>query len=111
MSVTGAFELGAMAALDFGVASGDVYAFLGIYFGLSPNDLVLSGYFSAGGDLNVLGLITVSVEFLMSLTYENRGGEAWLSGDCEVDVDVKVLLFSETVSLHLHHDFSGHSLV
>jgi len=112
MSVSGAFELGAMAALDLGVASGDVHAFLGIYFGLSPNDLVLSGYFRAGGNLNVLGLITVSIEFLMSLTYENRGGEAWLSGDCEVDVDVKILfVIDETVSLHLHHDFSGHSLV
>jgi hypothetical protein len=45
----------------------------------------------------------------MSLSYENRGGEAWLSGDCEIDIDVHVLFFSETVPLHMHHDFSGKS--
>jgi hypothetical protein len=110
MAVTGAFEVGAMAALDFGVASGRVYAFLGVYFGLGPNDLVLSGYFRAGGEFDILGLISASLEFLMSLTYEDRGGQAWLSGDCEIEVDVHLLFVSESVTLHLHHDFSGTSM-
>lgn len=109
MAVTAALEAGAMAALDFGIAHGEVHIFAGIYMSLRPADLLLSGYFRAGGEFDVLGLISASIEFLMSLCYENRRGQAWLSGDCEVDIDVHVLFFSETVTLHMHHDFSGSS--
>jgi hypothetical protein len=109
MAVTAALEFGAMAALDFGVADGEVHIFGGFYMSLRPNDLLLSGYYRAGGDFNVLGLISASLEFVMALSYEDRGGQAWLSGDCELDVDVHVLFFSASVSLHMHHDFSGRS--
>ncbi len=109
MAVTAALEFGAMAALDFGVASGEVHIFGGFYMSLRPNDLLLSGYYRAGGDFNVLGLISASLEFVMALSYEDRGGQAWLSGDCELDVDVHVLFFSASVPLHMHHDFSGTS--
>jgi hypothetical protein len=109
MAVSAALEFGAMAALDFGVASGEVHIFGGFYLSLRPSDVLLSGYFRAGGDFDVLGLITASIEFIMSLNYEDRGGHAWLSGDCEVDIDVSVLFFSASVSLHMHHDFSGNS--
>jgi hypothetical protein len=109
MAVSGALEFGAMAALDFGVANGEVHIFGGFYMSLRPSDLLLSGYYRAGGEFDVLGLISASIEFLMSLSYENRGGQAWLSGDCEVDIDVHVLFFGESVSLHMHHDFSGRS--
>ena len=109
MAVSAALEFGAMAALDFGVAQGEVHIFGGFYMSLRPNDLLLSGYYRAGGEFDVLGLISASIEFIMSLNYENRGGQAWLSGDCEVDIDVHVLFFSASVSLHMHHDFSGSS--
>ncbi|HEY4951701.1 MAG TPA: hypothetical protein VIH88_15300 [Candidatus Acidoferrales bacterium] len=109
MIVTGAIELGAVAELDFGVASGEAHVFAGFYFSLQQDYTLLSGYLRAGGELDVLGLISVCVEFLMSLTYEDRGGQAWLSGECDVSVEVDVLFFSESVSLRLHHDFSGNS--
>jgi hypothetical protein len=109
MIVTGAIELGAVVALDFGVASGEAHVFAGFYFSLQQDYTLLSGYLRAGGELDVLGLISVCVEFLMSLTYEDRGGQAWLSGECDVTVEVDVLFFSESVSLRLHHDFSGNS--
>jgi hypothetical protein len=109
MAVSAALEFGAIAALDFGVAAGEVHIFGGFYLSLRPSDVLLSGYFRAGGDFDVLGLITASIEFIMSLNYEDRGGHAWLSGDCEVDIDVSVLFFSASVSLHMHHDFSGSS--
>jgi hypothetical protein len=109
MVVTGALEAGAMADLDFGVARGEVHIFAGFYMSIRPNDVLLSGYYRAGGEFNVLGLISASIEFIMSLSYENRGGTAWLSGDCEVDIDVNILFFSASVSLHMHHDFCGKS--
>ena len=110
VDVAAALELGAMLALDFGVADGEVHAFAGFYLNQSPNDCVLSGYYRCGGSLEVLGLISVSVEFTMSLTYENRGGTAWLSGDCDLVIDVDILFVIDTsVSLDMHHDFCGTS--
>jgi hypothetical protein len=110
VDVAAALELGAMLALDFGVADGEVHAFAGFYLSQSPNDCVLSGYYRCGGSLEVLGLISVSVEFTMSLTYENRGGTAWLSGDCDLVIDVDILFVIDTsVSLDMHHDFCGTS--
>jgi hypothetical protein len=109
MDIAGALEAGAMLAVDFGVASGEVHAFAGFYMNLSSTDCVLSGYFRCGGDFEVLGLISASIEFTMSLTYEDRGGTAWLSGECDVVVDVSVLFFSTSVSLSMHHDFCGSS--
>jgi hypothetical protein len=109
MVVTGALEAGAMIYLDFGVAEGEVHVFAGFYMSIRPNDVLLSGYYRAGGEFDVLGLISASVELIMSLSYENRGGSAWLSGDCEVDIDVHILFFSATAKLHMHHDFCGRS--
>jgi hypothetical protein len=109
MALDGALEFGVVAALDFGVASGEVHVFGGFYFEMHPDEVRLTGYNRAGGELDVLGLISVCVEFLMALTYENRGGQAWLSGECDLTVEVDVLFFSTSVDLRLHHDFSGNS--
>jgi hypothetical protein len=60
--VEAAFEFGAQASIDLGIASGGVYIMAGIYFKLErvepSNDLVptLSGYLRMGGYLSVLGL-------------------------------------------------------
>lgn len=106
--ISGALEFGAEAELDFGVASGDLYIFGGFLFNMTGDELDLGGYLRAGGDLNVLDLITASVEFTMSLTYENRNGQAWLVGDCDITVDVDVLwVIDESVSIDLHEEFSG----
>ena len=70
-------EFGATAALDIGVASGEVHIMAGIYFSLqrkeNTTDLaaILSGYLRLGGSLNVLGLISISVEFNLSFTYDS----------------------------------------
>jgi len=69
-----ALEFGAAAALDIGVASGEVHMMAGIYISLQRKETgtdlmtVLSGYLRMGGSLCVLGLIKVSVEFNLSFT-------------------------------------------
>jgi hypothetical protein len=109
MEVSAAIELGAMVALDFGVASGEAHVFAGFYMRLADHDFQLSGYYRSGGELDVLGLISASVEFTLALSYEDRGGQAWLSGECDIVIDVSVLFFSTSVSLDMHHDFAGSS--
>jgi len=110
LDISGALEFGAEAALDFGVASGDLYIFGGFLFNMTGDELDLGGYLRAGGDLNVLDLITASVEFSLSLAYENRGGTAWLVGECDITIDVDIFMVIDTsVDIRMHREFSNAS--
>jgi hypothetical protein len=98
----GALEFGAYFSLDLGVASGGVHAAAGIYFQLhqgSGDYVDLSGYCRVGGELEVLGFISVSTEFYMSLGYTNENGQNACVGQAEIIVDVSMCLFSISVTL------------
>ena len=77
---------------------------------MTGDELDLGGYLRAGGDLDVLDLISVSVEFSMSLTYEDRGGTAWLVGECDITVDVDIFMVIDTsVDIRMYKEFSNGS--
>jgi hypothetical protein len=103
--VEGSLEFGASIALNLGVASGGVYVMAGIYFRIETNACKLSGYVRAGGSLEVLGLITVSVEFYLELNYEDP--VVW--GQASMTVKVEVLFFSSSVTLTVRREFAGGS--
>lgn len=103
--VEGSLEFGASIALNLGVASGGVYVMAGIYFRIETSACKLSGYVRAGGSLEVLGLITVSVEFYLELTYEDP--LVW--GQASMTVEVEVLFFSASVTLTVRREFAGGS--
>jgi hypothetical protein len=102
-----ALEFGAVAALDIGVASGSVHIMAGIYFAMQKKEgdlyALLSGYFRCGGELSVLGLISVSVEFNLSFTYYTDSGKC--KGRATLTVTVEVAFFSKTVELSVEKSF------
>ncbi|MCQ6563984.1 hypothetical protein [Paenibacillus mendelii] len=103
-----AIEFGGNVSLNLGVASGGIYVMAGIYFGMAGNDVKLTGYLRCGGYLSVLGLIGVSVEFYMGLTYRKKGidsGEVW--GQASVTVGVQVAFLSKSVTLTIERKFAG----
>jgi hypothetical protein len=106
-----ALEFGATAALDIGVASGEVHIMAGIYFSLQrkegSSDLaaILTGYLRLGGSLNVLGIISISVEFNLSFTYDGARDKAY--GRATLTVSVHVLFFSASVELTVERAFGG----
>lgn len=106
-----ALEFGATAAIDLGVASGEVHIMAGIYFSLQRKEgstelaAVLSGYLRLGGSLNVLGLIKVTVEFNLSFTYDSGRDKAY--GRATLTVSVEVLFFSTSVELTVERAFGG----
>jgi hypothetical protein len=112
-SLEAAFEFGAAAAIDIGVASGEVHIMAGIYFAMqrkeNSTDLaaVLSGYLRMGGSLSVLGLVKVSVEFNLSFTYDSVKDKAY--GRATLTVNVEVLGFSKSVELTVERAFGGKS--
>lgn len=100
----GSLEFGAFLSLDLGVASGSAHAAVGIYFkyeqdpGPPKKDTTeLSGFCSIGGELEVLGLITVSTEFYMSITYMSEDNSC--TGQASLTVEVDVALFHQSVTL------------
>lgn len=107
------FEFGAAAAIDIGVASGEVHIMAGIYFSLQrkegSNDLkaTLTGYLRMGGSLNILGLIKLSLEFVLSFTYDSDTDKAY--GRATLTVHVEVLFFSASVELTVERAFGGES--
>lgn len=106
--IEAAIEFGGNVSLNLGIASGGIYVMAGIYFGMAGNDVKLTGYLRCGGYLSVLGLIAISVEFYLGLTYrekENGGGEVW--GQASLTVGVKVACFSKSVTLTIERKFAG----
>jgi hypothetical protein len=82
----------------------------GFYFQKAGDDFTLTGYFRAGGSLSVLGIITVSLEFYLALTYETskakkHGGTLW--GQASLTVKIEILFFSTSVSISMEREFSG----
>ncbi|MBV9791420.1 MAG: hypothetical protein JOZ51_24705 [Chloroflexi bacterium] len=108
-----AIEFGGSISINLGVASGGVYVMAGIYFKLAENpatgkdEAELSGYLRAGGALKVLGLICVSVEFYMGLTYLPAKGK--VHGQASLKVKVSIAFFSKTVTLKVERSFGGSS--
>ncbi len=101
------FEFGAAIAIDFGVASGGVHVMAGIYFKMEPDKASLTGYFRLGGHVDVLGLISASIELYMDLTYIFEEGKC--IGHASLSIEVSVLMFSATVTIKCERKFAGSS--
>jgi hypothetical protein len=115
-----ALEFGVTAQLDFGVAAGGCHVLAGIYlkvattFGADPKfpshqiptaqQTQLEGYFRAGGELEVLGIISMSIELYIGLGYLDPG-KAY--GKASITLKITVLFFSASVQLEAEKRFGG----
>jgi hypothetical protein len=104
--IEAAFEFGASVSINLGVASGGVHVMAGIYFCYdTTNGVALSGYFRLGGNVSVLGLVSVSIELNLSLTYEAASGKAL--GRATLTVEIELFLFSTSVEIECERKFAG----
>ena len=92
-----AFEFGAAISVDFGVASGGVSVMAGIYFRMEKTACSLTGYFRLEGHVDVLGLITASLELYLELRYEFETGKC--VGRAELTIEIEVFIFSGSVTI------------
>jgi hypothetical protein len=101
-----AFEFGASLSIDFGVASGGVHVMAGVYFAYeSAKGAALTGYFRVGGNVEALGILTVSIELYLGLAYEFSSGKA--VGRATLTIEVEVFLFSASVEISCERKFAG----
>jgi hypothetical protein len=101
-----ALEFGASLSMNFGVASGGVHVMAGIYFAYeTAKGAVLTGYFRAGGNVTALGIVSVSIELYLALTYEFPSGKA--VGEASLTIEIEVFLFSASVEIRCQRKFAG----
>ncbi|MCA9594256.1 MAG: hypothetical protein KC776_13120 [Myxococcales bacterium] len=98
-------EFGASLSVDFGVASGSISIMAGIYFAMGPKTAELTGYLRARGEVDVLGLISASIELYMELKYEFSSHK--VTGKASIEIEVSVLCFSGTVKIKAERKFAG----
>jgi hypothetical protein len=104
-----ALEFGAAVSINFGVASGGLSAMAGIYFKIEivagDETCTLEGYFRLRGEVDVLGLISASIELYLSLTYETSTKSA--VGRATLTIEVEVMFFSTSVDISCEKRFAG----
>ncbi|HUZ47356.1 MAG TPA: hypothetical protein VMW54_12040 [Terriglobia bacterium] len=101
------FEFGGNFALNIGVASGGVYVMAGFSYTHENHKTELTGYLRCGGALEVLAIVTISVEFKMGLKYISDGNKVW--GRATLTVEIDILFFSKSVDLTVERQFAGDS--
>jgi hypothetical protein len=107
-SVEAAVFAAAELGIDLVVASASVSIRLGLSYTLKKTDgsstVTLSGYVQLHGQLEVLGLISISLDVTLELTYVEPG---CVYGRATLHVDVDVLFFSAGVDLTFERRFAG----
>ena len=105
--IQASMELGAMVAVNFGVASGVVSASFGMMFSRDmTKGIALDAHFRISGSVRVLGLVTVSIDMYLALEW-HEDAPCKLTGRATLAVKVKVAFFSKTVRLSVDKSFEG----
>lgn len=100
-----ALEFGACLSLNFGVASGSVHVMAGLYFRMQQSDCSLTGYLRIGGEVDVLGIISASIELYMALEYQSQTGK--VVGRATITVEISIFCFSASVKVSAERKFAG----
>jgi hypothetical protein len=108
-SLQAALEVGLVGSLDLGVASGSASLEAGIYFSLAVDgtgkqSVSLTGFLRASGKLTFLGIVAISVDFHLGLSYLDPG-KAY--GEASVTVNISVLFFSKSVTANCRKTIGG----
>jgi hypothetical protein len=65
----------------------------------------LTGYFRLGGHVDVLGLISASLELYLELRYEFESGKC--VGKAQLTIEIEVFVFSGSVTITCERKFAG----
>jgi hypothetical protein len=92
-------EFGAMVALNFVIAKAEVHALGGVRFVSDATaGSVLEAYIRIGGSVQLLGLVTISVELRVTLRYSSSPRPK-LAGEASLVIELDLTLFSQTVTV------------
>lgn len=106
VALEAAIEFGARLSLNLGIASGAVEIMGGIYFSWHEVDGAhLCGYLRIRGEVDVMGLISASIELRLSLDYYPSVDK--LEGEALLEIEVSLCFFSTKFSTRCKRQFAG----
>ena len=110
-TVSASIEFAGNFSVSLGVASGGLTLAAGLtYHYDSTNGMGLTGFVRLNGELEVLGVISVSCEMDLTLTWQQEAeGPNVVTGSATMSASVHVLFFSVTVPITIHKQFAGSS--
>jgi hypothetical protein len=101
------FDFGASLAMNFGVASGEVHVLGGFIYAMKDGNASLDGFLRIGGNVQALGIVSVSIELALDLHYEFSSGKC--VGRATLTVEVEIAFFSVSVEITCERKFAGSS--
>jgi hypothetical protein len=106
--IEGALELGADLSVDFVIVSAEVHALAGFYFSVTAQGSSFSGFLRVGGSVNLLGLVSVSIELFLQLAYTTNNSQ--IAGSASLTLSVHLLFVTKSVTLHMEKHFDVPSI-
>jgi hypothetical protein len=111
--ITVSIAFGAMVSLDIVVASGSVsltagltYTYLADPSNGGKETCVLTAFVKLEGNLSILGIISLSLTFDLTLTWQSPND---LFGSATLSVGISIFCFSTSVSMTVQKQFAGSS--
>ena len=113
------FDFAGTFVIDIGIAQGGVEIRAGTYLKLqksqNPNnksglELVIEGFLKLHGNVNVLGIVSVTIDVYLSLQYVHKDGppaKDIASGRAKVSVKISILFFNVTLAADVSMSFGG----
>lgn len=106
-----AFEFGVIRDLSFGPANGVVYVLAGIFYGVrtlaDARVVEFRAYVRAGGNVDVLGLITAYIDLYIGLLAMDNGSESYLLGEATLTIGFKIWIFEYSATLRRQERIAG----
>ena len=90
-------QFGAAIGMDFVVGRAEIHAYGGIRYALVNKKAELTGYIHLGGSLDVLGLVSVSIELRVELAYDFD--HDYLVGRATIVIDIDLTFYSDSFEL------------
>jgi hypothetical protein len=107
-TVQASFEFAGQFALDVGVASGGVTVAAGVYYSYAvASGTTLSGFVRITGELEVLGIVSISAELDLTLTYVCGPTGNYVQGTATLQVTISICFFSASVPITVTKQFGG----
>jgi hypothetical protein len=106
------FGFGFGYSLDIGIASGQVSLTGGINYTSQQvgtgQEVMFTAYVKASGGISALGIISVSVELYLGLTYQSEpDGSNSLVGTATLTISVHIIFFGFSVGISMSEQFAG----
>jgi hypothetical protein len=111
--VEGALEFGGEFSFDVGIASGGVHIMAGIYFQLKHTQnpdgqsSTITGFVDLGGEVSILGIISISLDLNLSLSYQDTNGKKSVQGKATLTVSIHIIFFSISASVSVEKSFGS----